>query len=286
MSQKEKKKLRGPGDIDDLISNIVHSIAKILVSMGYSSARLNELTKSAFVIAAQTAIQTSKSRPSIARIAALTGLTRLEVSRLLKPMKAGAPGTTQQSSRVGRVAGGWVSDRKFSHGGGVPRRLRLQGTKGSFSALVRQYSGDIPTRAMLAEMTRLGMVRVEGDGQIVLVRGNIATSRQTLEALKAVVPWVRFLASARAEQRSQNLTTRTDTIEMSFDSLPQLFAAMRELRSRHMAFIQGIQGLGDAQTGSRKYTINLSVALGATQPSKTVKGRGRCNRKRSKRAYT
>jgi Family of unknown function (DUF6502) len=69
--------------------------------------------------------------------------------------------------RASRVLFGWYHDPDFLDEQGVPKSLPMEG-KHSFRALVRRYSGDIPTRAMLDELkssgaiarTRSGYVRV------------------------------------------------------------------------------------------------------------------------------
>jgi hypothetical protein len=45
---------------------------------------------------------------------------------------------------------------------GGPKRLVISGTKTSFAFLVKQYAGDVPHRAVLNELIRLGVVRQIG----------------------------------------------------------------------------------------------------------------------------
>src|SRR5262245_51279239 len=71
-------------EVDAILSRIFSSIATLLVSSGYGYRRINDLTRLAFVRAAEAINTREGIKTSIARIAATTGLTRLEVSRLQK----------------------------------------------------------------------------------------------------------------------------------------------------------------------------------------------------------
>src|SRR5690349_10418363 len=100
-------------DVDALLLNILSSVAAILVSTGYGFSRVNELAKIAFVQAACAADTEQGRRISIARIATLTGLTRTDVSKLIRTYPGNAPSLGKPTSRAARVASGWASDKRF-----------------------------------------------------------------------------------------------------------------------------------------------------------------------------
>ena len=62
--------------------------------------------------------------------------------------------------RATRVLGGWHRDPDFCGKDGYPKVLPMEG-EGSFAALVRRYSGDIPSKAMLEELARVTAVKVD-----------------------------------------------------------------------------------------------------------------------------
>jgi len=108
------------------------------------------------------------------RIAILTGLTRKEVQALLNMPVSLDDRHGDEYNRAARVITGWLRDTDFGDGKGHPVPLRMGGKRLSFKALVKRYSGDIPVRAMLDELIRVGAVRRLRDGRIVLaVRGYI-----------------------------------------------------------------------------------------------------------------
>ena len=104
---------------------------------------------------------------SNARVAALTGLTRTEVSQIVRH---GDQDSMDPANRALRVVQGWLTDPRFAQARDLPRKLPFKGEKTSFSSLVRKYSGDIPARAMLTEMKRLRIVRIDAQDRVLLVR--------------------------------------------------------------------------------------------------------------------
>ena len=87
-------------------------------------------------------------------------LTTTIVAPAAKDSEAGA-----RYNRAARVVGGWVRDKDFCDAAGNPRVLALQ-EGASFAELVRRFSGDIPFRAVLDELLRVGAVETLDDGNI------------------------------------------------------------------------------------------------------------------------
>ncbi len=267
----------GKGSLDDhlheQLSKILISLAHLLLRNGYGYSKINAVTKAAFVKAAAELHKETHKKRNIARIATLTGLTRLEVSRLLRSGAEASPGNVVQLNRAVRVAEGWVSDREFASFKNKPRRLPFSGPEGSFTKLVRKYSGDIPARAMAEEMRRLGMVSVDSGKTMRLVRSQISASRSTISSLRAMAPWVRFLTFRTENGASEQFRSKADFIRMSFDSLPQVRAAIREVETRRAAFIDGLLALTTGPSANNGYEISVSVALAATHPKRVARNK-------------
>ena len=70
-------------------------------------------------------------------------------------------------NRAARVLTGWVRDAEFADAAADPRALEVDGERG-FAGLVRRYSGDMPARAVLDELLRVGAVQRLADGRIEL----------------------------------------------------------------------------------------------------------------------
>src|SRR3569623_329546 len=104
-----------------------------------------------------------------ARISVITGLTRKDVARLKGTAAPDDSAAVEQYHRAARVIGGWLRDARFLNKAGRPAALAFDGNVASFSELVKSYSGDIPPRAMLDELLRVGTVERGKNGTLRLV---------------------------------------------------------------------------------------------------------------------
>ena len=257
--------------LDLHLSRILLGLAHLLLRHGYGHARLAKLAKLAFVDAAKSIRPNPKAKANIARIAALTGLTRVEVSRLLRTDRSTPFAIHDHLNRATRVAFGWRTDKVFIGRSNKPRPLPLLAAKGGFSDLVKKYSGDIPARAMLVEMTRLGLVNQSRPGVITLMRDTPSLPRSTIEAIRAISPWVDLLADPGNSPTASALTSDTQHIRIHFDSLSEVLAALRELKSRQRSFVAGLQQLGTKVKSAGSYEIAISVAVATAKPRRSTR---------------
>jgi len=79
---------------------------------------------------------------------------------------------------VTRITMAWLSDARFSDADS-PKILEIKGGKNSFSELVEQAGGDVPSAAVLDELVRLGVVsKVGGDKVKLNNRGYVPNSSE------------------------------------------------------------------------------------------------------------
>jgi hypothetical protein len=143
-------------------------LVRLFLRNGFSAKTFFELAKQTYVEVARDECGVRGKKASISRIAILTGLTRKEVQLLLTNPEARDTAPEEQYNRAARVIGGWLKDPAFSDGKGHPVSLQLYGKRGSFSALVKRYSGDMPVRAIFDELVHVGAVQELKDGRICL----------------------------------------------------------------------------------------------------------------------
>ena len=215
--------------LDSSLRLILDSLAQLLLTNGYGFTRFARHAKLSFVKAARSINLEAGHSISKARIAALTGLTRTEVSELLRRGEHDLAQRFDSTNRTLRVVKGWLTDTKFLDSDSAPRKLEFRGGSSSFSHLVKKYSGDIPARAMLAEMKRLQIVRHDSRDSVSLVRTRLPVPRTTMLAMKAISPWVEMLASGIDADQLGEVTSRIKQTRLTFNSGPQLLAAVREL---------------------------------------------------------
>jgi hypothetical protein len=257
--------------IDDHLARILSSLAHLLLRHGYGHGRLARLTKTAFVDAARSIGPKLNSKANIARIAALTGLTRVEVSRILKADRTLAI-SDNHLNRASRVAAGWRTDKRYLDRRGSPRRLALSGSGLGFADLVKRYSGDIPARAMLEEMMRLGLVTRSDSGMISLIRDIPVLPSSAVATVGAIAPWVNFVACTDGAS-SKEVASQTQQMKIYFNSLSEVIAAARELGVRQRSFVAGIQQLGTRTRLTGGYEVTVSVAVATTRPSRASRNR-------------
>jgi hypothetical protein len=151
------------------VSRVLHALVRVLLRHGMPLPAFVELAKRAYVDVAMREFAIPGRKPSVSRAALLTGLTRKEVQRLVDSMEENSGDAGTAPNRAARVVAGWVRDAEFHEPGGQPRTLEVDAGAGSFAELVRRYSGDVPTRAVLDELLRVGTVERDADGRIRLL---------------------------------------------------------------------------------------------------------------------
>jgi hypothetical protein len=152
-----------------VIQKLLRPIIRVLLRNGVAYDLFAELAKRSYVDVAMTEFYLPNRKQTISRVSVLTGLTRKEVQRVSSLPPAEEAGIAEHYNRAARVVAGWVRDAEFAAAEAEPAALPAEGDKGSFSALVRRYSGDVPARAVLDELLRVGAVEQLGDGRIRLL---------------------------------------------------------------------------------------------------------------------
>lgn len=147
---------------------LLRPLVRIFLRNGKAARSFYDIVKHVYVELARDEFGINGKKATISHIAILTGLTRKEVQALLATPSKDNRSIEEQYNRAARVITGWLKDNQFGDGKGHPAPLPLKGKRGSFSQLVKIYSGDIPVRAMLDELLRVGAVQQLKDGRICL----------------------------------------------------------------------------------------------------------------------
>ncbi|HMN92791.1 MAG TPA: DUF6502 family protein [Hydrogenophaga sp.] len=175
--------------IDLAVARLLRPLFRVLLRHGKSYRAFEEVAKRTYVDVALSDFGIPGKKPSVSRVSILSGLTRKEVQRLLQAPALEDTGTGERRNRAARVLTGWLRDPDFLDPQGDPLALDVEGERG-FAALVRRHSGDMPTRAVLDELLRVGAVDRLPDGRIVLLaRGYVPRqgAREMVDILGADV---------------------------------------------------------------------------------------------------
>lgn len=163
------------------VLRLLHPLVRVLLRNGMAYDSFSTLAKQVYVKVAFDDFAPEGKKQTISRVSALTGLTRKEVKRLHELPASEEVEVTQRYNRATRVIGGWLNDKRFLNIKGDVAELNLDESDPSFNQLVKDYSGDIPTKAMLSTLEKAGSVEVQG-GKVKLIQhayipGNDSTEK-------------------------------------------------------------------------------------------------------------
>jgi len=145
---------------------LLRPLVRILLRHGIPFDVLSTVARQVYVRVAVEEFVLPGKKQTASRVSILTGLTRREVRRIMMTTEVEDQETTDRYNRAARVITGWLRDKEFHDKAGNPLGLPVEGKTASFGALVRCYSGDMPVRAMLDELLRVGAVRKTKEGHI------------------------------------------------------------------------------------------------------------------------
>jgi len=169
MQRKSSSKPAAGQALAAALSRVLRPLFRVVLRNHMSFKAFLDIAKRAYVEVAANEFHIPGKKQSVSRVALLSGLTRKEVQRLLETPAANDSDAGERYNRAARVVAGWVRDPEFSDASGNPRVLPLQDGaqgEGSFAEIVRRFSGDIPFRAVLDELLRVGVVERLDDDRV------------------------------------------------------------------------------------------------------------------------
>ena len=213
---------------------LLEPLVRLLVRNGMPHGALAELAKRVYVRVAEDEERIAGRKQSVSRMSVLTGLTRKEIARLRKEPEAGDHDTTVQHHRAARVITGWVRDARFLDAGGQPRILEIDGQDDSFAALVKAFSGDVPHRAVLDELLRVGAVEQDRDGRLHLLERGYLPRKGEAQKLQILGTDVAGLVRTIRHNLDADGDQRFFQRKVYYDNLPAAcLPALRALTAEH-----------------------------------------------------
>ena len=151
------------------VLRLLRPLVRILLRNGVSYSTFSDFVKWVYVDVASKEFGIEGRKQSTSRVSVITGLSRKEVMRVRKLPKPDDSASTERYNRAARVIAAWRRDRNFLDAEGRPAPLPMAGADVSFSELVKRFSGDVPVRATLDELIRVGAVERLEDGSVSLL---------------------------------------------------------------------------------------------------------------------
>lgn len=160
--------------VSKALLDAIKPIVAILLRTGIGFREFSEIAKTAFVDVATNSYGLRGRPTNISRVAVMTGLTRKEIRRLRDNLSGADETVFVKSTPLANIVHQWFTDSAYCDEHGKPLALPFEGSKKSFSSLVKRFGGDIPPGAMRTELKRMGMVSEGEDGLLVPLKRNVA----------------------------------------------------------------------------------------------------------------
>lgn len=254
--------------LDEALTQLLRPVVRLLLRQGMAFGAFALLVKRVYVEVATSEFGLGGKKASLSRVSILSGLTRKEVRRLSdEPAQhvAAEPGPGARFNRAARVLSGWVRDADFGAGASSPRPLEIDGSLG-FATLVRRHSGDMPARAVLDELLRVGAVRQLKDGRVELVERAYVPRDGDDEKLRILGTDVAELVSTIDHNLRKDSGTPRFQRKLSYQGVPtQTVHAFRQLSAAQaQALLENLDSwLARHIAGSRGKDLQRSrVSLG------------------------
>lgn len=160
---------------------IGRALARIVIRHGLSAKDVQNIFRKAFVDVAREDYGINGRPTNKARVATLTGLTRVEVARLVDQQRPGSAAYSSQHP-LRKLVERWLHSAPWVGADGKPAVLAISDGDASFSALVADCGGDIAWQTLLKELVRMG-VATRTETHVQLVQGGFMPAGAGLEAL-------------------------------------------------------------------------------------------------------
>jgi len=165
-----------PEAIQTTIIRILKPLVRILLRNGIAYGTFADISRKIFVDMGFEEARRRKQKMTVSNVSILTGINRKEVKRLKEALAFDTDNSLLKFNRIVRVIAGWQHDEDFLDKDHEPKDLLLEGGNGSFTSLVRKYSGDMPVVAMLNALIDSGNIQVIDNGNIQLINANYLPS--------------------------------------------------------------------------------------------------------------
>ncbi len=205
--------------VERALARLLRPVVRVLLRHGMPYAAFADIAKQVYVETAMRDFGIEGRKPSISRASILTGLTRKEVQRRLAGGAAGREAPAERHNRAVRVLTAWVRDPDFLAADAAPRALSPEGEDG-FAELARRHSGDMPARAVLDELLRIGAVRQRDDGLIEPVARGYVPQRSAEDKLRMLGTDVADLAATIDHNIEHGATDPFFQRKVMYDGIP------------------------------------------------------------------
>ena len=151
------------------VMRLLRPLVRILLNRGVPYNMFAEIARWAYVEVATKDFAIPGRKQTDSRVSVLTGLTRKDVARIKSLEKPEDRAAELSYNRAARVVSAWAREYPMEGTASGVAPLPMEG-RSSFADLVRRNSGDMPLRAVIDELLRIGAIRLrEDNGEVELL---------------------------------------------------------------------------------------------------------------------
>ena len=217
------------------VLRLLRPLVRLLLHHSVPFETFADLARWVYVDVAEKDFALEKKKQTASRISVITGLNRKEVARLQEMTVEDNTGAIASFNRAEKVVTAWRHEYPKAESVSRAASLPLEGER-SFASLVKRYSGDMPVRAVLDELLRVGVVQKLENGEIALISDStIVPDSENRQALLTLFgeDSADFIATI-----SNNVMAKPERkllqLKAWFDNIPvEALAVSRDLASKH-----------------------------------------------------
>jgi hypothetical protein len=165
--------------------SILRPLVRQLIARGVTFPAFARLAKEVYIDVATKHFALPFKRQTDSRVALVTGITRKEIGQVRRGKEPAGDPVALGLGLATRVIGRWTSDDHYLDSNGRPRTLTYDDPSfgATFVDLVANLGGDIPPRAVLDELIRVGAVSLSTRGDVRLQQQAYVPAEGTEEKL-------------------------------------------------------------------------------------------------------
>ena len=202
------------------VLKLLRPLARILLRNGISYGTFADLAKWIFVDVATKEFAIKDRKQSTSRVSVITGLSRREVMRVRKLPRPDISESIEKHNRAARVIAAWRREPEFLDAEGKPAPLPMEGDGATFSDLVKRFSGNVPSRAVLDELMHVGSVDLSTDDTVRLLTRAYIPKGYDSHKINILSTDVKHLLSTINHNLQPNITDPLFQRKVSYDNLP------------------------------------------------------------------
>ncbi|HID30957.1 MAG TPA: hypothetical protein EYP19_13285 [Desulfobacterales bacterium] len=215
------------------VLRLFRPLVRILLRNGVSYRTFSDLAKWVYVDVATKEFDIKGRKQSTSRVSVITGLSRKEVKRMRQLPRPDDRVSSERYNRAARVIAAWRRESNFLDAKGKPAPLPMVGSGATFSELAKRFSGDVPARAILDELIRVGAVEQLEDGRFSLLTRAYIPESSDADKLHILGTDVGHLISTIDHNLKPDPIGPFLQLKVAYDNLPdEILPAFRRLSAK------------------------------------------------------